>query len=58
MDKQTIAYGCTLYAFNTGDGWELGVRDKEENIVAILEWPDGWGEKSSKELEQMGYSIE
>ena len=38
-----IPEGCTLAAIDTGNGYQLEVRDGKHTI-AILDWPASWPE--------------
>jgi hypothetical protein len=52
-----IPEDCKLIAHNTGDGWYLGVVDKDGDDIAILYWPYDDQSKSAKELEAYGFEI-
>lgn len=50
--------GCKLVAHNTGDGWYLGVEDREGEEVAQLAWPDVWPESmTGAALHKIGFDI-
>ena len=42
-EPTVIPEGCTLAAIDTGNGYQLEVRDGKHTI-AILEWPASWPE--------------
>ena len=50
--------GCYLVAVHDGEGWGLYVHNAAHEVIAILDWPDVYGEyKTSEDLAEMGFEI-
>lgn len=50
---------CRLVAVWTGEGWSLEVQDRNHVAVALLAWPESWGQTmTNSELEACGFEIQ
>ena len=49
---------CKLVAVHTGDGWSLEVIDQKDECVAILKWPERFGNfMTADDLQKQGFEI-
>lgn len=57
LDRE-VPENCVLVAYDTGDGWYLGVRNGKGKEIAMLAWPESWPESMSPaQLKEFGFKV-